>query len=182
MKKALLLALAGTLLFGAGCRISELTPEEKDKVACLQADIKKIEKDISDTGDGLDPSNVAVIPTLKRVRIETDKLTVSILRQHIAAIESGTKATVSANSVMPDMDTVAKLDSEIKEASSALNKTREESNLYSGGVIKAMLDARASTEALTLSLLNQKMLAAKYGLILPNVGTPSENKDATNTR
>lgn len=182
MKKIFFLVLTASLLFGAGCRISELTPAEKEKISLLQADIIKIEKDISDASNGLDHNNTGLIPTLRRSRIETDKLTVSILRQHIAVIESGAKVTVSATSASPDMGTVAKLDAEIKETSSALNKTRAESNLYSGGVIKAMLDARASTEALTLSLLNQKMLAAKYGLTLPNVGNQNESKDATNAK
>lgn len=106
MKKIFFLVLTTSLLFGAGCRISELTPVEKEKISLLQADIIKIEKDISDTNDGLDPNNTGLIPTLKRARIETDKLTVSILRQHIAAIESGAKVTVSATSASPDMDAV----------------------------------------------------------------------------
>jgi len=154
-----------------GCRIGELTPEEKQKVADIKSEIEKIEKEIAIAEKLLSPGATGLIPRLQQTRLETDKLTVSILRQHAAAIESGSGVTTVASAINPDPALQASLEEEIRDADAELLKTKAESALYSGGLIKVTIDARASMQELTLASLQQKYLAAKYGLFLPGSST-----------
>lgn len=169
MRKVALIIFASLLIMG--CRVGELTPEEKQKVASLQGEIAKIEKEISLNEASTNSNATGLIPVLQHARLETDKLTLAILRQQVAAIESGAKVTVVVPSTASDPRVVAALEAEIKDANNTLLATRAESDLYRGGIIKATIDARAAAEELTLASLKQKLLAVKYGLNLPSPQT-----------
>lgn len=170
MKRALFVLCMVFLL--TGCRIGELSLEEKQKISDLKAEIAKIESEISVAEKEYAKGATGLIPVLQEARITVDQLTVAIMRQHIAAIESGGKVTISTAISVPDQGIVSALDSEIKTADIELHKTKAESSLYAGGLIKVTIEARAAMQELTLASLKQKQLAAKYGLFLP--APPSE--------
>lgn len=169
MKKTFFVIFA--LLLLVGCRVGEPTPEEKQKVSLLQGEIGKIEQEMASYEPEINQNATGLIPSLQKARFETDKLTVAILRQHIAAIESGAKVTVVVPSTASDHSVVAALEAEINDANKTLLATRAESDLYSGGIIKVTIEARAAAEELTLASLRQKLLAVKYGLNLPSPQT-----------
>lgn len=170
-------AIALLVVFAWGCQPAELTPEKKQKVESLQNEIAKIENGIAIAEKNLLQTSTGLIPTLQQARVEVDKLTISLLRQQVAAIESGAAITISAPAAEVDNSIAAALESEIKEADINLHKTKAESSLYSGGAIKAMIDARAAMEELTLSSLKQKFLTAKYGLFMPAATNSSDKKE-----
>ena len=175
-----IIVIISLAIFACGCQPAVLTPEKKQKVELLQAEIAKIENDIT-TGEKNLIVGTGLIPNLQSARLEVDRLTVSLLRQQIAAIESGAAITISVPSGGIDTSAVAVLESEIKEADITLHKTKAESSLYSGGAFKAMIDVRASLEEFTLSALKQKLLSVKYGLFLPNITNSTEKKEQANS-
>lgn len=152
------------LLLVSGCKINEPTPEEKQKISDLQVEASSLEKEIEQAESTLNPQASGLIPTLTALRLEQDKLTLSIVNQHIAALESGAKITASISSIEPDLTLAEEINSEIIKAKSELDETLKESALYSGGLIKAMIEARAKTQEFTIASLKQRYLAAKYGL------------------
>ena len=169
MRKYILLLMMVACLGMGGCKTKELSTEEKQKIADIKTEITKIESEIAATEKTLSSKNTSgLIPTMQSARIEIDKLTLSVLRQHVAAIESGARVTVSISAFSPDSNLLASIESEIKTADAELNKTKAESSLYSGGVIKTAIDARAAMQELALTALKQKHLAAKYGLNIPH--------------
>ena len=175
-----IIVIISLAIFACGCQPAELTPEKKQKVELLQAEIAKFENDIT-TGEKTLIVGTGLIQNLQSARLEVDRLTVSLLRQQIAAIESGAAITISVPSGGIDTSAVAVLESEIKEADITLHKTKAESSLYSGGALKAMIDVRASLEEFTLSALKQKLLSVKYGLFLPTITNSTEKKGQANS-
>lgn len=151
----------------AGCKSKELSQQEKQKVADIKVEIERIEAETIAAEKELQPNLTGLIPLLTQARIETDKLTVSILRQYAAAIESGGEVTISVQATAPNKDLLPDIEKEIREVEAELNKTIGESSAYSGGLIKALIDTRAETQKLTLTALRQKFIAAKYGLFIP---------------
>jgi len=173
MRKVLLMLVVVACLGITDGNAKEISQEEQLKISFLKLEIGKMENEIA-SAEKKASRDTALIPTLIRTRIETDKLTVSILRQHVAALESGTEFTISAPATPPDPTLAASLETEIGETKLELEKTRKESAKYEGGLIKVTIDARAATYELTIASLQQRQLAAKYGLAIP--AAPKETR------
>ena len=175
--RKLFLVLAVVACFGiTDGNAKAITQEEQLKISFLKIEIGKIENEIA-SAEKKASRDEALIPTLIRSRIETDKLTVSILRQHVAVLESGANMTISSPASPLDPKLAASLEAEIEEASLELEKAQKESAKYEGGLIKVTIDARAATIELTIASLKQRLLAAKYGLAMPVA--PQETRQTT---
>jgi len=173
MYKMMLVLAAVACLGIVACHKIELSEQDKEKVASIKVEIEKIEKELALVEKDISHGATGLIPVLQQERIEVDKLTVSILRQHAAAIESGSGITLSAPATNPNPALAAEIENEMRVADIELNKTKAESSRYSGGLIKVTIDVRAATQEFTLAMLKQKYLAAKYGLAIPLVTAPA---------
>lgn len=171
--------IAICLLALFGCKPEGLTPEEKQKVSDLKSNLATVEKDIASTEKEIQQGNGGLIPALKNARIEVDKLTASVLRQHIAAIESGAKVDISIQATTVDNDAASSLEEEIKDAEAELSKTKAEATRYIGGLIKNALNARVALDELSLASLKQKLLVTQYGLYLPDIKISSAQAVST---
>jgi len=178
MRKIMLVLAAVACLSIVACHKIELSEQDKAKVASIKVEIENIEKEVALAEKDISQGATGLIPTLQHTRIEADKLTISILRQHAAAIESGGGITLTAPATNPNPALAAEIESEMKAADTELNKTKAESSHYSGGLIKVTIDARAAAQELTLAMLKQKYLAAKYGLGISPVSAPIANAKA----
>jgi hypothetical protein len=173
MRKIMLVLVSVACLSIVSCHKIELSEQDKAKVASIKVEIEKIEKEVALAEKDIPQGATGLIPALQQERVEVDKLTLSILRQHAAAIESGSGITLTAPATNPDPALAAEIESEMRAADSELNKTKAESSQYSGGLIKVTIDARAATQELTLAMLKQKHLAAKYGLAISPASAPT---------
>lgn len=150
----------------SGCKIAELTPEEKQKIAELQQEIAKYESEISELSALSIQKTTGLIPTLQQARLEVDRLTLSILKQQKVAIETGAKISAEVTTFFPDSGLVANLEREYEKVKNDYLQAKAESNLYSGGLLKLTAESKALVSALTLAGIKQKLLTAKYGLPL----------------
>ena len=164
MKKFVVMMVVVACFGMMGCRMGALTEEEKQKIQSMQKEIADLEGQVKTGNVELAKYESGLVPSLIKARIEIDTLTISILRQHIAAIESGSKMTTQVNVTTPDSELLTSLESEYKSAEQELMKSQAKSALYAGGLIKALAESEVATHAMTLAALKQKMLAAKYGL------------------
>jgi hypothetical protein len=172
-----MIAMVAMICLGiADGNAKEVTQEDKLKVSFLKIEIGKIENEVASAEKTVSEGSKGLLPALVKSRIETDKLTISILRQHVAALESGSEITISVPAIAPDPTLAASLEIEVENANSDLEKARKESAQYSSGLIKTTIDARAATQELTISSLKQKFLAAKYGLMIPAISAPKTNE------
>lgn len=158
-----LLLLAG----GAAACARDLSPEEVALVDSLkkerdgvEAEIKAAEARNAELAGGL-------VKSLVETRLELLKTNLELLRQRIHAIEAGGKIEVVASAVAPDPDVAEELAREIESQEAELAAARADEARYSGGLVKAMKASTVATQEMTLAMLRQRYLSAKYGLAAP---------------
>jgi hypothetical protein len=174
----LMVVMAVVTTWLAGCKLFELTPEEKAKLVAVNEEIEALNKEIKATEATIPANSTGLIPDTIRARVEVDKLTLAILRQYAKAIETRTtNSTVSIQIYAPDLAILETLEREIEKANDDLKKARYESSLYTGGLIKNLIDARVSNTQLTIASLKRKYLQAKYGLNIPTAPLSSTQNE-----
>lgn len=182
MKKSYVsLLLIVTIFFVAGCNLLGMTEEDKAKVNELKSKIQILDASISEANDDKTQYGNSLIGMLINSRLEYLKLTRAIIEQHIAALESGAKVVASINASVPDNSTVSDLDVEIANIENNINNTKNELNQYAGSLIGNLVLAKQKTYEMTLAMAQQKRLAAKYGLSIPNVKIASYDGPQNNS-
>ena len=146
-----------------GATLGQLRAE----VADVDNEISNAEKKEASLSDGL-------IKSLVEARLEILKLTRDMVRQRILALESGATVTVEAAGTKPDPALAATLEGEIASQSAELESARKDAAAYDGGLIGAMKVATVATKEQTMAMLQQRYLAAKYGLVLVGVANGGE--------
>lgn len=161
----------------SACRVSELTEQEKSKVENLKNEVNIIDKDIIDGENKLKELKNTPIGTVILSRIEQQKITKSILLQHISLIETGTQITYSPKGEYQPSSNLDDLES---EKTSLINKIKEmeiKSKPYEGSPIGNLHKMNILIEELNLAMLNNRYISKKYNLasLFP------ENNDASRT-
>lgn len=90
----------------------------------------------------------------------------ALLRQQVAALESGAELTVSARATAPD----SQLAEAVEEEMARLEAKLEELRLEADGLAeepKSLVQTAIATEELNLAILNRNRLIARYGLSAP---------------
>jgi|GEM_PF-1096233 len=162
-----------------GCKLSEPTKEEKAQIANMESQITKLESEISAAEKQKQHAEPGLIANLMQARVEVDKLTVSLLRQHVAALKSGARVDIAVPASTPDIELKEALEEELKNADIELHKTRAESSLYRAGFVKDMINLRAETIQLIITSLRYRHLQAKYGLSIPAIPFAWTTKNKT---
>jgi hypothetical protein len=168
------------LVIVAACGPHKLTPEEQEQVDSLKADVVTLQAEIKKAeeleGRGL-------IGALAGMRVQTLKNTEAMLKQRIAALETGAKLKIEpVPATKPDTERVAKLEQDLaaqeKKVEAAERRAED-----AGGLVGAMAMMTVETERSSAAGLRAQLLAAKYGLpALTAVGAKSPEADAPDDR
>lgn len=163
-------AIAGLLLLG-GCLQTELTPEQKQLVSELKGQLSTLAQDIETAETATESLSSGLLKSLIEMRLEVLKTNRALIEQRILSIESGSPVKQVTETVKADPALAAKLEAELINAKADLAASEREAQSYGGllGLVKA---TSAATEAQTVAMLKQRLLAAKYGLSVPTIEPP----------
>ena len=143
------------------------TATQQAIIAAAREDLAATQREIGDAEAEGEKLTGGLIKVLIEARIETLRLTAAMLKQRIAALETGAVlAPVKIPSTAPDPDLAASLKQEIDAQEAKIAKTKSDADQYSGGLIRVQLLAAEATQAQTLAMLEQRYLSAKYGLTI----------------
>ena len=90
----------------------------------------------------------------------------ALLRQQVAALESGAKLTVSARTTVPDPKLAAAVEGEMERLKARLEKLLSGAEGLTGEPL-SLVETALATEELNLAILNRNRLIARYGLSAP---------------
>lgn len=145
------------------------TEEELAQITLLQADLAEIEAELLELRDETAEEG-GLVGALLKARLETSELTRDLLAQRIVALESGAPVTSSVLSVLPDDSAATALMTEIATQREAVARAEGEASAYgSGSLLHGLGLMSVATEKMTLAMLRQRYLAAKYGLVAPSI-------------
>lgn len=185
MKKTLIATLVSITML-TGCGPKELTPEQKQEVAALKAELSQTEGEISAAKHIDQQFSGGLIKNLITARLEVLGTNKALLEQRINAIESGAKIDVVVSGVKPDPELAASIKAEMEDLAVKINEAKTDASQYSGGLIQVLKLSTVATEEQSMAMLQQKYLTAKYGLaevklapVQDNVATASSKKDTT---
>lgn len=146
---------------------SAATVPPSPNMSTLQEESTTISKQIEQAQSESEKYSGGLIKTLIDSRIATLKLTKALVDQRITAIKTGAKLKIEAPATPAQPDEAAALAKEIESIDQRIEKTQQNADQYSGGLIKAQLLSTIATMQETRALTEQRMLAAKYGLGRP---------------
>ncbi|HED5668876.1 TPA: hypothetical protein SCS24_004175 [Enterobacter kobei] len=185
MKKTLIATLVSITML-TGCGPKELTPEQKQEVAALKAELSQTEGEISAAKHIDQQFSGGLIKNLITARLEVLGTNKALLEQRINTIESGAKIDVVVSGVKPDPELAASIKAEMEDLAVKINEAKTDASQYSGGLIQVLKLSTVATEEQSMAMLQQKYLTAKYGLaevklapVQDNVATANSKKDTT---
>ncbi|WP_061708122.1 hypothetical protein [Pseudenterobacter timonensis] len=185
MNKTLIATLVGITML-TGCGPQELTPEQKEEVSALKAELSQTEGEISAAKEVDQQFSGGLIKNLTTARLEVLGTNKALLEQRINAIESGAKIDVVVSATKPDPELAASIKTEIDKLTVKINEAKADASQYTGGLIQALKLSAVATEEQSMAMLQQKYLTAKYGLaevklapVQDNTATASGKKEAT---
>lgn len=185
MKKTLIATLVGITML-TGCGPQELTPEQKQEVSVLKAELSQTEGEISAAKEVDQQFSGGLIKNLTTARLEVLGTNKALLEQRINAIESGAKIDVVVSGTKPDPELAASIKTEIDNLTVKINEAKADASQYTGGLIQVLKLSAVATEEQSMAMLQQKYLTAKYGLaevklapVQDNAATASGKKEAT---
>ncbi|EKS6730891.1 hypothetical protein OSG44_004361 [Enterobacter mori] len=185
MKKTLIATLVGITML-TGCGPQELTPEQKQEVSALKAELSQTEGEISAAKEVDQQFSGGLIKNLTTARLEVLGTNKALLEQRINAIESGAKIDVVVSGTKPDPELAASIKTEIDNLTVKINEAKADASQYTGGLIQVLKLSAIATEEQSMAMLQQKYLTAKYGLaevklapVQDNAATASGKKEAT---
>lgn len=185
MNKTLIATFVGIMML-TGCGPQELTPEQKQEVSALKAELSQTEGEISAAKEVEQQFSGGLIKNLTTARLEVLGTNKALLEQRINAIESGAKIDVVVSGTKPDPELAASIKTEINNLTVKINEAKADASQYTGGLIQVLKLSAVATEEQSMAMLQQKYLTAKYGLaevklapIQDNAATASGKKEAT---
>lgn len=137
----------------------------KAEVTNVVREISTAQKDASQYSGGL-------VKVLIEARIETLKLTKSILENRIAAEEGGATVKIVVPATRPDPDRARTILADIQTQMKKVSEAESEAN-SSGGLVQALAVSRVQTEKLTLAQLRAAWYQAEYGIEIPTSASPT---------
>lgn len=159
----LILCLTASMIASAATAPSSLN------LLMLKEELVTISKQIEQAQSESEKYTGGLIKTLIDSRIATLKLTKALVDQRIAAIKTGAKLRIEAPATPVQPDEAVALAKEIESIDQRIDKTQQNADQYSGGLIQAQLLSTIATMLETRALTEQRMLTAKYGLGRPQI-------------
>lgn len=156
---------------------SAATAPPSPNITTLQEEATTISRQIEQAQSENEKYSGGLIKTLIDSRIATLKLTKALVDQRITAIKTGAKLKIEVPATPAQPDEAAALAKEIESIDQRIEKTQQNADQYSGGLIKAQLLSTIATMQETRALTEQRMLTAKYGLGRPQA-SGGRNTDA----
>ncbi|MDR2726145.1 MAG: hypothetical protein LBC90_08870 [Candidatus Adiutrix sp.] len=130
----------------------------KKELALVQDEIGRLE--------GVDYPAGSIPLTLTAAAALEFRTAEALLRQQVAALESGAGLTVSARATAPDPKLAAAVEGEMERLRARLEELR---GMAAGlaGEPRSLVETAIATEELNLAILNRNRLIARYGLNAP---------------
>lgn len=171
--------LATSLLFFASPACAQTpTPEQKQTIAGLKDDLRRIQQEIDQAVQEDAKYSGGLIKALIGVRVEILKTNAALVEQRIHTLEGGARQSVVVNVTKPDPARADELVNEIAAQEKKVAEARREADRYSGGLVKALSESTVAMACNSLAMLEQQYFIAKYGLAMPVVsqGSPEASK------
>ena len=181
MNKTLIATLVCVTMLTA-CGPKALTPEQKQEVAALKAELSQTESEISAAKKIDQQFSGGLIKNLTNARLEVLGTNKALLEQRINAIESGAKIDVVISGIKPDPELAASIKTEIDSLTRTINEAKADANQYSGGLIQSLKLSTVATEEQSMAMLQQKYLTAKYGLAEVKLASVQDDVAPTSTK
>lgn len=176
------IGLATSLLFFASPACTQtLTPEQKQTLAGLKHDLKRIQQEIDQAAQEDAKYSGGLIKALIGVRVEILKTNAALVEQRIHTLEGGARRSVVVNVTKPDPVRADELVNEIAAQERKVAEAWREADRYSGGLVKALSESTVATARNSLAMLEQQYFIAKYGMAMPAAsrGSPEASKTLT---
>jgi hypothetical protein len=172
---------ASLLFFASPACTQTLTPEQKQTIAGLKDDLKRIQQEIDQAVQEDAKYSGGLIKALIGVRVEILKTNAALVEQRIHTLEGGARQSVVVNVTKPDPTRADELVSEIAAQEKKVAEARREADRYTGGLAKALSESTVATARNSLAMLEQQYFIAKYGLAMPatSQGSPEAAKTPT---
>lgn len=163
--KGIVTAMAAAVML-SGCFDRPLSEEDKALAERLRSQLVNTQQSIGEAESADAQYAGGLIKSLIAIRLETLKTNEALLEQRILAIESRSPVRVETSIIAPNSDLAAALEADIATAKADLTVERAEAEQY-GGLVGALKASAVATRENTIAQLEQRYLAAKYGLIPP---------------
>ena len=164
-------------ILSAGCGRT-LTDEQKKELESLKSSLTTVQSELT-AAEQRQKTAGGLIGAMMELRVETLKVTKELTEQRIAAMESGASIKVVVPVTTADPELAEKVSKEISALEQSLVSSRLEA-AGAGGLFGMIKQTKVATEELTLAQLQQKHLAAKYGLaLLPASASASRSSAPT---
>ena len=168
-----LLVLAVAITISFGCKFNQLTEEEKQQIAQMESDVKKLEAENTNIEKTLQTETPTRIAQIMQLRSEINKTTIAVLKQHIEGIKAGAPVSIVVEKISPRPDMLPEIEKAMKDKEVDIKVAEREVEKTTAPLPKGFATIRAITEKLLYSQLNQKYLQYKYGLNFPVLGQDS---------
>lgn len=158
---------------------SKIVPDPA--IATFQSERVKVASELSEAQTEHGKYSGGLIKAQIESRMEVLKLTLAIIDQRLAGVKAGTKLRVELPATTPNVIEAEKLEKELSDIDARIQHTEENASKYSGGLILAQLNSNIATLQGTRALLQQRQLAARYGLAIAPVSIAAKSstvKDA----
>ncbi len=133
----------------------------------LHRELEKLRATIAAAENAEAQSAGGLVMSLIATRLEILRTTEALVQQRVLAIETGTPVTLCVPTTQPDLKRAMELEKEIANQEKELSSAQVEAAQYSGGLVHTLKLTAVATRQQTVSILQQNMLTAKYGLAFP---------------
>ncbi len=143
---------------------SDAAQNNSAAIAALRAEIENVKQRVTESESEDQKYAGGLIKSQIQLRIAVLKTTEALLLQKVAILSTGAKQIFEANVHKPDVAVAAAIEADIAALKNRIELARIEADKYTGGLIKATRESTIATMEGTLANLEQRGLAAKYGL------------------
>ena len=137
----------------------------RQKLGALKKELDQVQDEVR-LLEGAEYPAGSIPQTLARAAVLEYKTAEALLRQQVAALESGAELTVAARGTVPDPKLAAEVEGEMARLQARLEELRRKAEVL-GAEPLLLLQTAIATEELNLAILNRNRLIARHGLSAP---------------
>lgn len=159
----------------SGCLKKELTAEDVALVGELKKQLENTEREILSAAAEDARLSGGLVKALIGARLEILKTNKALVGQRINAIEAGSPVDTVTQVSLADPEAAKTIAVELEKAKASNAIAKAEAASY-GGLVGALKAAGVATNEQTIAMLEQRFLAAKYGLVSQPLSIASKNQ------
>jgi hypothetical protein len=145
-----------------------------DSTADLKQERLTVGQAISEAQTEQQKYSGGLLGSLIAARLEVLKTNDAILQQRILAAEGGAKVSIVISTTAPDIHRAEALSKDMGDLQQRIVAQEEQSNKYTGGLVKGMIESGIATTQFSLEMMRLEYLKAKYGISwVPALNQPS---------